>query len=1058
MDLFTRGTLLFSTYSLRESYLLKKYCRVWLRKTFGRVSPTRARAFYLCRLRAKLFYFWKEDICYSSRWLLTVRADCNNKYRLWIKYLNAWKRYVLLMRFEKEQEAMADQLKSKFYTRNFFPAWKDFILIKRFDKQQANAATEFYLRNRLRQTFHIWKEELACKREYNEMRIRSQSQYAISLQGRVWHLWLFILQQRAGDMVSCTAASKYYNTKLVGNCFEFLRDYALRRRNYKLVYWNLKRDYEHRLVGRFLKVWRVRRWKENNLREKHRQIQALVYRCRARRLWLAWQDYTSTRRLEREREKSARSFRVFALKSNSWKCLVSAYRQKRVTQWNSQIALSLWVLWRYRHAWNEWELKMDERIELKQEPVTRLARRHNMRVVLARAFSGFKSYWAARGAKKERYRMIAEYYQRILRRKCISSFKLYIQRQHIEREHSNLSHRFLREIFLNHYFYTWLESLELQRENNELMERAQCSHSCVLLHSFFMHWRERHTLVNQQKMRLITADMSFRLSLQKSKFLAWKQFVLLCQKQRKAKKFAIYKYQTKILGKCFTRMKQIFDRNEFIRLRCRGLISLLDLTSVRRAFRAWQDYIVLVREEKRVTLMAERHSNIKVELQALRVWYENTKFIKIQKGRYRLAQEFRNKYLVSRTFHFWQYTQTTLLERRLCESERASKATAVINRGCLARCFWGWLNLRDKTVIKRYHKMKSDNYYYRCLILRSLTHWKNELLGRRRFILMYQRACWFHLSSLLARSYTQWRLQLNSQLYYNHRRTLALWCWSRALERKAFYALRDNASECRRKRERYERASDEFKDRVVRKGLLQLLHAGSIMLTADETSVLRHIERTTKYSWGCALRCARIWRHKTLASKKNGWREAKRCALSVPSIQSSIQRQHRSGVDKFWSEITDLTVKGNSLPAPRIPDFMKEPGNPIACSTELGDSSDQIAEPNPTVIDAGVKTSTQPEEMVNITKSDLKLLQDTKEQLIQLYESKLLLKSVRERLAESLSDRGSAEQENMLGINNRVRQIEETIQRLEFSIRRNIDSFTKHFSIPSDLAKNSCNY
>ena len=1052
MDSLTNETLLYHSNYLREKYLLKKYSGVWLRNTFGRVSPYRARVFYLCRLKARLFYFWQEDICCSSRWILTVRADCNNKYRLWIKYLNAWKRYVLLIRFEKERYIMADQLQLKFYAKNFFPAWKDFVLIKRFDREQAHAVAEFNLTNRLGRAFHIWSEELTCKREYNETLSRALSLYAASLQERVWRVWLLRIQQRADYKLVSTVANNFYNNKLLGITFELLKDYALRRRHYKLLYWNLKQDYQRRLMSRFMKTWRVRRWKENNLREKHRQIQALVYRCKMRRLWIAWQDYTSIRMLERARGKSAKAFRTFALKSNSWKCLVRAHRQTRVNESNSQIALSLWVLWRYRHAWSEWELKMDERTELKQEPVTRVARCHHMRVVLARAFRGLKSYWVARCAKKERYRMIAEYYERTLKRKCISSFKMYIQRQHTEREHSNLSHRFLREIFLNHFFYTWLENLEVQRENNVLMERARCNQSCVLLHSFFLHWRDRYALASKQKMCLITADMSFRLSLQKNKFLAWRQFVVLCQQQTQAKKCAINLYRIKIQRKCFIRMKQIYDRNEYIRSRCRKLISLLDLASVRGSFIAWKKYIVLVREEQRVTLLAERHSNIKVERLAIRVWHENTKFIKIQKLRNRMAGEFRNKYLVRRSFQLWQCTQVNLLERRLCESERVSKVTAVINRGCLARCFWGWLNLRDKTVIKRYHKMKSDNYYTRCLILRSLAQWKNELQARRQFILMYQRACWFHLSSLLARTYTQWRLQLNSQLYYNHRRTLALWCWSRALERRAFQALRGNASECRRKRNRYEQAADEFKDRVVRKGLLQLLHAGNSILAADETRVLRHIERTTKYSWGCALRCARIWRHRTLSRRKNGGRETKMCALSVPSIQPSVPRQQSSGVDKFWSEITNLTVKGKSLPAPRIPDFMKQSDNLIACAPELEGENccDQISESTPTVLsETAVDTCSQPE-MVDISTSDLKLLHDTKEQLIQLYESKLLLKNVRGRLTESLH---SIEPEDVSEANNRMRQIEETIQRLECSIKRNIDSFTKLFSNPSLIHK-----
>ena len=1038
------------TVTQREVYLLRKYGTVWLRKTFGRISPTRAHIFFLWRLKEKFFYYWHEDICHKTRWTLTIRADCNNKFRLLMKCMNAWKQFIVIYRTEKEREFIADQLQYKIYAKIYFPAMKDFVLMRRFDKQQVIIANQFNARKQMEQSFHTWLEELARKKVFNEMGSLSLAFYSTAVQKWVWSVWLFRIKERNDTMQSILFADNYYNFNLVRNSFEVLRDYTLHRRNTKILYWNLKRDYQYRLLGCYLKKWCVRRLKEKNLRDKHKQIEELAYCSKMRRCWLEWQDYTIFRRWKREREGAANTFRIFSLKSHSWRCMVRAHRQTRVNEWNRQVALSLWVLWRYRHAWNEWEIKMDQRMELKQCHATNLARSHHTQVLLARSFQGIQTYWVARKVKKERYRRIGEFYETILQRKCITAFKRYCCRQRLEREHSNLSNRFLREIIFSRYFYMWFDNLEQQRENNELLERVQYNHSCVMLHAFFLRWKDKYQMANNEKVRLLTAEISYRNSLQKNVFFVWKQFVVLRRERKEAKIFARNSYQTRILGKCFYRMKQLFDRNEFIRRRCQHLLSLLDMTSLRKTFIAWKQYIVLVREEHMVMLRAETHYNVMIESQALRVWRENVEFVKMQKARKKLAQEFRNKCLVDECFRIWRFAQVHVFEKRLHESEIVSKVRVKIDKSCLARCFWGWLSLRDRTVIKRYDKMKADNYHSYILTSHSMCQWKKALVARKRYTVMYQRAGWFHLSALLARTYTQWRLQLTLQRYHNHRSTLALWCWSRALERKVFIALRGNASESRRKKERYERAADQFKERVVRKGILQILHAGNVLITADENSVLRNIERSTKYSWGCALKCARIWRQRADSRKRSESRQRVRCALSVPSLPPNLPRQ-QSGVERFWSEMTEFTVRGRTLPAPRIPDFMKQTNNQVSSAPAPVSQVLPEATPQATLrTDTSEHCSRKREEMIEISNSDLNVLQTTKQQLIQVYESKLLLKSVREKLSDS-ENLDVTDTADEMEIRKKVQNIEDTIQRLESSIKHNIDSFAQHFSVTSNI-------
>ena len=1060
MEILTIDTLF--QYSLTECYFLKKFGYKWLRRTFGRVSPSRARYYHSRSLQRKIFQAWQDQSCYATPWILSVRADCNNKYRIVTRHWGAWKRFIQLCRRKRDQEARADHFLYTSYARILLPAWKEFVLLQKTRRQSYDTAAEVRTKHLLEQYFHIWREELSAMREYRCLECNALSVWYSSVQRRWWCVWVRGAKGRLEQEQLLAKAEVRYNNKLIQICFERLHLYTMRKREGKSLNQIVIRNYERRLMLKLLRRWRVRRWKEKNIRDKQRQIESLASQCNLRRKWLAWLGYTSHCKEEKERNVVGRNFRTKALKARGWKAILNAHKNRRALEWKGQVALQLWVLWRYRHAWNNWEERMEARIEVKQEPVSRIARQHYNKVVAARALIAFKAHLLDKKSKRQRYKIGEDHYEKTLKLKSLSALKRYVRIQCVERKHSSLSSRFLHEILLDRFFYVWVARLEKQRETNELMEIAEHFNAVISVQCCFSLWKDKYIESNREHMRILAAVLNYSVGLQRKSIAGWKKFVLYCKQRREAKDSARKRYQIKVVKKCFLRMKLIHDRNQFIRKRCHQLISVLGVSSVRKAFKAWKQFILMAREERRELMRAENHWKIKVQVHVLREWQQNIEFLKAQKEMNRKAGLFRINYLTSRYFHIWKSTRLLMLEQGNHETELAAKVTAVIQRGCLYRCFWGWLILKDKAVIKRYNGIKADSYQSNCLLKRSMSQWGTARTKRQQLLLGYQHAIWFYRSSLQARTYTQWRLQLNRQLYSNYRRTIALWHWSRALEKRVFVALRSNASENRRKWLRYDRASGLFRDRVIMKGILQILHTGNAMLAAEENSVLKKIERNTKFSWGCALRCARIWRQKTQARK--GKKESTgviRCGLAVPDLDTNQKLPNLlSGLDSFWSEITDLTIKTSSLPAPRIPEYLKQKCHPITFTgTELrSDSLASTPEQLPTIEPnsdhdlvsvASIPASTD-DKMVGISGSDVELLRETKELLIQLSDNKLLLKSVKEGLLDS---NRSEEAESSYEIRNRVHEMEEQIQISEVTIKQNISKLSGYFKMPANFQK-----
>jgi len=80
---------------LRIRCVARKFLYLWIRMTFGRVFPSKARFYYEQRILRKVFEEWKEEWwVFQREWKLCVRADCHYRYYLYNLMFQTWRTYV----------------------------------------------------------------------------------------------------------------------------------------------------------------------------------------------------------------------------------------------------------------------------------------------------------------------------------------------------------------------------------------------------------------------------------------------------------------------------------------------------------------------------------------------------------------------------------------------------------------------------------------------------------------------------------------------------------------------------------------------------------------------------------------------------------------------------------------------------------------------------------------------------------------------------------------------------------------------------------------------------
>uniref|UniRef100_A0A3Q3E666 Uncharacterized protein n=1 Tax=Labrus bergylta TaxID=56723 RepID=A0A3Q3E666_9LABR len=89
---------------LRIRHLARKFLKIWIHRTFGRVLPHKAKSHYNSVVLRRAWEGWKDEWWTSRReWSLTMRAECHYRYYLYNLVFHHWRIFVSLQRTEKSK-------------------------------------------------------------------------------------------------------------------------------------------------------------------------------------------------------------------------------------------------------------------------------------------------------------------------------------------------------------------------------------------------------------------------------------------------------------------------------------------------------------------------------------------------------------------------------------------------------------------------------------------------------------------------------------------------------------------------------------------------------------------------------------------------------------------------------------------------------------------------------------------------------------------------------------------------------------------------------------------
>uniref|UniRef100_A0A3P8T2A6 SFI1 centrin binding protein n=1 Tax=Amphiprion percula TaxID=161767 RepID=A0A3P8T2A6_AMPPE len=173
---------------LRIRHLARKFLKIWIRNTFGRILPHEAKLYYNSVVLRRAFEGWRDEWWASRReWSLTLRAECHYRsYYLYNWTVNSWRKFISLQR-EKKAKVQHAQAFGMILTHRmrvllaFKPhawlKWKEMHSAARHQKDKESKAALHFNRTLKRRTLTEWINYISCC----QTKKTKQGQYELSV-------------------------------------------------------------------------------------------------------------------------------------------------------------------------------------------------------------------------------------------------------------------------------------------------------------------------------------------------------------------------------------------------------------------------------------------------------------------------------------------------------------------------------------------------------------------------------------------------------------------------------------------------------------------------------------------------------------------------------------------------------------------------------------------------------------------------------------------------------------------------------------------------------------
>ncbi|XP_063519254.1 protein SFI1 homolog isoform X11 [Pongo pygmaeus] len=790
---------------LRIRCVARKFLYLWIRMTFGRVFPSKARFYYEQQLLRKVFEEWKEEWwVFHHEWKLCVRADCHYRYYLYNLMFQTWKTYVRQQQEMRNKYIRAELHDAKQKMRQAWKSWLIYVVVRRTKLQMQTTALEFRQRSILRVWWSMWRQRLGQLRVSRALHASALKHRALSLQLQAWSQWqeqLLYVQKEKQKVVSAVKHHQHWQKRrFLKAWLEYLQVRRVKRQQNEMA----ERFHHVTVLQIHFCDWQQAWERRESLYAHHAQVEKLARKMALRRAFTRWKHYMLL-------------------------CAEEAAQFEMAEEHHRHSQLLL------HRFWNLWWSQIEQKKEREQLPLLHAAWDHYRIALLCKCIKLWLQY-----TRKRRYKQLLQaranghFQQRALPAAFHTWNRLWRWR-HQENVLNARATRFHRETLEKQVFSIWRQKMFQHRENR-LAERMAILHAeGRLLHRSWFMWHQQAAARHQEQEWQTVAYAHHCHGRLKKAFCLWRESAQGLRTERRAAEF----HMAQLLRWAWSQWRECLalrgaERQKLMRAELHHQHSVLH-----RALQAWVTYQGRVRSILQEVAARESQHNRQLLRGALRRWKENTMArVDEAKKTFQASTHYRRT-ICSKVLVQWREAVSVQIYYRQQEDCAIWEARKVLDRSCLQTWFQRWRNCSQRSAQQRLQLERAVQHHHRQLLLEGLARWK-----------MHHPEC--VRKRLAARRQEQWAT------------VRALWFWAFSLQAKVWATWLAFVLERRRKKARLQRALQAYQGQLLQEGATRLLRFAASMKASRQQLQAQQQVQAAHSVHRAVRRCATLWKQKVL--------------------------------------------------------------------------------------------------------------------------------------------------------------------------------------------------
>nr|XP_054326380.1 protein SFI1 homolog isoform X12 [Pongo pygmaeus]XP_054326381.1 protein SFI1 homolog isoform X12 [Pongo pygmaeus] len=815
---------------LRIRCVARKFLYLWIRMTFGRVFPSKARFYYEQQLLRKVFEEWKEEWwVFHHEWKLCVRADCHYRYYLYNLMFQTWKTYVRQQQEMRNKYIRAELHDAKQKMRQAWKSWLIYVVVRRTKLQMQTTALEFRQRSILRVWWSMWRQRLGQLRVSRALHASALKHRALSLQLQAWSQWqeqLLYVQKEKQKVVSAVKHHQHWQKRrFLKAWLEYLQVRRVKRQQNEMA----ERFHHVTVLQIHFCDWQQAWERRESLYAHHAQVEKLARKMALRRAFTRWKHYMLL-------------------------CAEEAAQFEMAEEHHRHSQLLL------HRFWNLWWSQIEQKKEREQLPLLHAAWDHYRIALLCKCIKLWLQY-----TRKRRYKQLLQaradghFQQRALPAAFHTWNRLWRWR-HQENVLNARATRFHRETLEKQVFSIWRQKMFQHRENR-LAERMAILHAeGRLLHRSWFMWHQQAAARHQEQEWQTVAYAHHCHGRLKKAFCLWRESAQGLRTERRAAEF----HMAQLLRWAWSQWRECLalrgaERQKLMRAELHHQHSVLH-----RALQAWVTYQGRVRSILQEVAARESQHNRQLLRGALRRWKENTMArVDEAKKTFQASTHYRRT-ICSKVLVQWREAVSVQIYYRQQEDCAIWEARKVLDRGCLRTWFQRWRNCSQRSAQQRLQLERAVQHHHRQLLLEGLARWKMHHRECVRKRLLHRQSTQLLAQRLSRTCFRQWRQQLAARRQEQWATVRALWFWAFSLQAKVWATWLAFVLERRRKKARLQRALQAYQGQLLQEGATRLLRFAASMKASRQQLQAQQQVQAAHSLHRAVRRCATLWKQKVL--------------------------------------------------------------------------------------------------------------------------------------------------------------------------------------------------